>query len=214
MTESLEPRQRSLPHERPIEAIRLTGGRPCLDFVNTIHDRHALEPEDYVDTPERFIEWAAHAGLDAAMDTVPAVSTDRSVLMQEVAAFRLALHAIFKARIDRKPGPAVAIGLLDAWVHRAWSDLVLQTNGLLEWRSEAIDARLPLKQIALDALALLKESQAERLKICSAEGACGWLFFDTSKNNSRRWCAMETCGTADKMTRYRKGVAATKDDQT
>ena len=27
----------------PIERVRLDGGRPCLDFVNTIHDRFAAE---------------------------------------------------------------------------------------------------------------------------------------------------------------------------
>jgi predicted RNA-binding Zn ribbon-like protein len=33
---------------------------------------------------------------------------------------------------------------------------------------------------------------------------CGWLFLDTSKNQSRRWCSMNTCGVRDKMRRYHK----------
>ncbi|WP_425480450.1 CGNR zinc finger domain-containing protein [Luteimonas viscosa] len=32
---------------------------------------------------------------------------------------------------------------------------------------------------------------------------CGWLFLDTSRNDRRQWCAMDTCGAASKMARYR-----------
>jgi hypothetical protein len=35
--------------------------------------------------------------------------------------------------------------------------------------------------------------------------ACALPFLDTSKNQCRRWCAMETCDTLDKMQRYRQG---------
>jgi hypothetical protein len=31
---------------------------------------------------------------------------------------------------------------------------------------------------------------------------CSWLFVDESKNKSRRWCAMEDCGTHAKTQRY------------
>jgi len=39
---------------------------------------------------------------------------------------------------------------------------------------------------------------------CANTSSCGWLFLDTSRNQRRRWCAMETCGTAVKMKRYRR----------
>jgi len=43
--------------------------------------------------------------------------------------------------------------------------------------------------------------------VCPGEG-CGWLFFDTSKNRSRRWCAMEDCGNRAKARRhYRRSRA-------
>ena len=55
------PQKRSRP-SRPVAAIRLDGGRLCLDFVNTIHDRYAADAEDYICQPERFIEWCVLAG--------------------------------------------------------------------------------------------------------------------------------------------------------
>ena len=47
----------------PIHGIRLDGGRPCLDFVNTIHDRLAAVPADYLATPQHYVEWCLRAHL-------------------------------------------------------------------------------------------------------------------------------------------------------
>ncbi|MEV6160747.1 CGNR zinc finger domain-containing protein [Streptomyces sp. NPDC052052] len=43
--------------------------------------------------------------------------------------------------------------------------------------------------------------EAARLKRCS-EHACAWVFWDTSKNRSRRWCSMRVCGNRAKARRY------------
>ena len=54
----------------------------------------------------------------------------------------------------------------------------------------------PLAQAALD---LLTQSPSRRVKRCAG---CPWLFLDGSKNASRRWCAMNICGTDEKIRRY------------
>ncbi|MEP6940294.1 MAG: CGNR zinc finger domain-containing protein [Rudaea sp.] len=90
-------------------------------------------------------------------------------------------------------------------MHLAWAGQSLGVDGQLHWRAAACDARLPLMRIALDALDLLGDRSTSWLRRCANTTSCGWLFLDTSKNQRRRWCAMETCGTADKMRRYRQG---------
>jgi len=45
----------------------------------------------------------------------------------------------------------------------------------------------------------MTEGPLERLKTC---GRCRWLFLDTTKNRSRRWCSTEGCGTDVKKERY------------
>lgn len=193
---------------RPISKVRLIGGRACLDFVNTIHDRHAEIIEDYICGPEAYLEWSRRAGLlgEAEAVAAPDAPRGRDQLMLDVRNFREALHALFVSRMDCRPGSSKSVRLLDDWLHRAWADLSLLPTGDLGWPPSSIDARLPLKRIALSALELLQEPTAERLKCCAALGECGWLFYDTSKNNARRWCAMETCGTAHKMARYRSAA--------
>lgn len=42
---------------------------------------------------------------------------------------------------------------------------------------------------------------AARLKRCS-EHACAWVFWDVSKNRSRRWCSMRICGNRAKARRW------------
>ncbi|WP_426700998.1 CGNR zinc finger domain-containing protein [Rhodanobacter sp. Col0626] len=191
---------------RPIAVIRLDGGRLCLDFVNSIHDRYAVDVEDYLQQPQRFIEWCVRTGALRPDDGVraPRAADKRAALMREVATLRHHLHALFAARIDHQSPPANAVRGLDRWLHDAWASLSLGADGNLHWRVDARDARLPLKRIALDALDLLGDSSASQLRRCANTTSCGWLFLDTSKNQRRRWCAMETCGTAEKMQRYRQ----------
>jgi predicted RNA-binding Zn ribbon-like protein len=44
-----------------------------------------------------------------------------------------------------------------------------------------------------------------RLKTCHH---CGWVFYDTSKNRSGRWCSMQACGGRAKARAYRRRVVA------
>jgi predicted RNA-binding Zn ribbon-like protein len=46
---------------------------------------------------------------------------------------------------------------------------------------------------------LVSEEMLPRLKSCPA---CGWFFLDASKNRSRRWCSMRTCGSVAKARSY------------
>ena len=58
--------------------------------------------------------------------------------------------------------------------------------------------------VVRDAADLLTSRELERVGRCADE-RCGWLFVDTSRNRSRRWCSMESCGNRAKARRhYRK----------
>ncbi|MGW3060199.1 CGNR zinc finger domain-containing protein [Streptomyces goshikiensis] len=64
----------------------------------------------------------------------------------------------------------------------------------------------PPVQFALARLAvawaeLVLTGHIHRLKRC-AEHTCGWVFWDSSKNHSRRWCSMRVCGNRTKSRRY------------
>jgi predicted RNA-binding Zn ribbon-like protein len=48
----------------------------------------------------------------------------------------------------------------------------------------------------------------ERLKTC-ANDECRWAYYDHSRNRSRTWCTMESCGSQAKMRAYRARRATT-----
>ncbi len=57
-----------------------------------------------------------------------------------------------------------------------------------------------LGPISLSAMTTLLQADLTRIKQCQGE-KCGWLFLDTTKNKSRRWCEMEVCGNRAKQKR-------------
>ena len=192
------------PPKFPIAGIRLDGGRPCLDFVNSIHDRLAAVPVDYLSGPAQYREWCARTGLLSRQEAERIAVT--AGVLGEARNFREHLHALLSARIDRTALPANSLRHCDRWLHQAWSTLTLDPASpkALSWPAAALDARLPLKRIALSALEVLKDTQPQRLKRCASADSCGWLFYDDSKGGRRRWCSMEACGTVEKMRRFRR----------
>ena len=188
----------------PIDGIRLDGGRPCLDFVNTIHDRLAADPADYLETPQHYVQWCLRARLLNRQEADRIAAT--AGVMGEVRIFREHLHALLSARIDGTAAPAGALHECDRWLHQAWTSRSLDPASPegISWSPAAVDARLPLKRIALSLLDLLRSAEPHRLKRCASPDSCGWLFYDDSKGGQRRWCAMEACGTIEKMRRFRR----------
>lgn len=198
------------PSPRPIAAIRLDGGRLCIDFVNSIHDRFALTVEDYLATPERYAEWARRAGAVHADEEIrlPRADAARARLMADVRALRDALYRLLGAWLDGVALPADALRTANDWLLEARKDQALARDGELTLRATKGDASLPLKRIALDLVNTLASARAGEFRLgrCANQSSCGWIFADTSKNGRRRWCAMDTCGTASKMATLRRKV--------
>jgi predicted RNA-binding Zn ribbon-like protein len=61
--------------------------------------------------------------------------------------------------------------------------------------------RRALASLAVAWTELVITGDVARLKRC-AEHGCAWVFWDTSKNRSRRWCSMRVCGNRTKARRY------------
>jgi len=60
-----------------------------------------------------------------------------------------------------------------------------------------------LYPVVRSAANLLISNDLQRVKACQGP-SCDWVFLDATKNRSRRWCDMRSCGNREKMRRYRK----------
>ena len=93
------------------------------------------------------------------------------------------------AILRRTAGEAVGRG-------RGWSPAATYRAPDLGARTRWRPSGRPVAYAAWD---LLISGPLDRVKRCHA---CPWLYLDQSKNGSRRWCSMEDCGKAVKMSRY------------
>ena len=57
-------------------------------------------------------------------------------------------------------------------------------------------------RVALAATELLAGDHLHRVRECEGRN-CGWLFLDTTRNGTRRWCTAEECGSLARVTRFR-----------
>lgn len=60
-----------------------------------------------------------------------------------------------------------------------------------------------MSRIFGELLGLAQSGELERLKMCRSD-ECGWMFFDRSKPNNRRWCSSTGCGNREKTRAIRQ----------
>ncbi|WP_265516021.1 CGNR zinc finger domain-containing protein [Nitratireductor luteus] len=194
------------------------GGRLCLDFVNTVNSRSRPATKDYLPDYSSLTGWCRQtgaldaptlSGLNVRAASEPAAS---AAAHREAIALREALYRVFRAAIVGPPSPPQDLALLNHWLREARSRQVLaERDSGFEWRWEDLCQELlaPLMAVAVSAGALLAGDDLKRLKDCPEPEGCGWLFYDETRNSSRRWCSMDHCGGAAKARRYaaRHGTA-------
>ena len=67
----------------------------------------------------------------------------------------------------------------------------------------AVGVRGAIGRILVEVYVEMVDGIWERMKACRADD-CRWVFLDTSKNRSRCWCSMESCGNRAKVQAYRQ----------
>lgn len=111
-----------------------------------------------------------------------------------------ALRASLRALVEHAPGASLAS--LDAAIAKGAVRRRI-VDGAVELEPVRRDWSWAVSEIAASFLDLLAHGESDRIKVC-ANDECQWSFYDESKNRSRRWCGAATCGTADKVRRFRE----------
>ena len=189
---------------------RLLGDRLCLDFANTIEGPHSARPEDFLREYADLARWGHHAGLLSQAATAQllqlAEASPRAAatMFTRGLALRAAITRVFHAIATGATPKRSDLGLLQSEYRNAMrhGQLVHTADEYAwDWPDEGTALDRPLWPIARSAIDVLTQDNLERVKECPGADDCGWLFYDTSKNGSRRWCSMEGCGSRLKMRR-------------
>lgn len=187
---------------------RLLGERLCLDYANTIEDPFAAHPQEFLWDYPNLIRWGRHVGI-LADDEVERLLREGTRCRDEAAAtferaivLREAITRIFRAVAHRTTPEETDLQRLQAeYLVALKHTRLMPADDHYGWAWAADDGELdrPLWAIARSAVEVLTVDDLARVKECPGADDCGWLFYDTSKNGSRRWCSMEGCGSRVKM---------------
>jgi predicted RNA-binding Zn ribbon-like protein len=193
------------------ETFRCPGGALCLDFCNSGQGIRGSSKQEWIAGYGELIDWlkagqaigaAQAARLRAAEERAPEKARE---IWTRAIELREALARVLLARTEgKKPQPA-DLKVIDAEYARSapFARLAPTDEGFawsLDPSAEAPDAAL--RPIVESAVALLTSERLARLRRCG-NSTCYWLFVDETRNCSRRWCEMASCGNVMKVRRHR-----------
>lgn len=194
------PEHLALPLRSGAEWWYWLGGRPAVDFTNTLRERWRRQVETLVTTDDLAL-WLVRAEL------LPEPRRVKRALLADAHDLREAIDAGIAAAVVGSPPPRAAITLIDDWLVHAGArpQLAFGDDGVpvLGERAAADSPARALGTVALDAARMLgTPAEAARLRICASE-TCSARFYDRSPAGRRRWCSMRECGNEAKARRHR-----------
>jgi predicted RNA-binding Zn ribbon-like protein len=188
------------------------GGDLSTDFVNTKSGRLEGTGHEHVQTYADVVEFVRQAGLlrpseakrliaEAEKRPEKAAQIHRRAVALREAAFRAFERVIQDKDPAREDVDVIGAEAADAFAHAR----VAKTEHGFGWEwPEGDDLARPLWPIARAASdVLMNDADRGQLREC-ADDTCAWLFVDRTKNHSRRWCDMNTCGSRNKVRDFRE----------
>jgi predicted RNA-binding Zn ribbon-like protein len=199
-------------------AFDFSGGELCLDFANTLGGSRQ-SPKERLKSYQDLLAWGSQAGIlnDEDVKHLGRLAAEHprkaAAALAEAIALREALFRIVTAVIAGTPPTDEDLGRLNAALPRALEHLRVApcAKGCeWEWTEEEGALDRMLWPIARSAADLLVSSEVQRVRRCANREECDWLFIDTTRNRSRRWCDMRSCGNRAKARRHYARRKATR----
>lgn len=193
----------------PTREFEFIGGWLCLDFANTIGDRNNPLETNELEAYADLAMWSVQADLltperaEVLMELAQQHPDDAHAALERAIHLRETIYAVFTAIAAGDQSDSDALTELNRFIAEARSRMALvpTENGFgWAWRDEqTLDGMI--WRVAWSAAELLLSEQHTLVRECSADN-CTFLFVDTSRNHSRRWCDMRSCGNRAKARRH------------
>lgn len=203
---------------RPAGEMNLVGGRLFLDFVNTVGARckspnyGTVVRDDKLNDYLDLLAWGRHMKLltGAESELLIRESTrlpkETSAVFKRAVRLRKAIYHICKAILSETRAECPDLDVINEELHVARNAEQLVSGKAsfgFEWNAPRTALDRLLWVVTRSATEWFTTGDLSRLRECEGED-CGWVFEDTSRNRSRRWCDMSDCGNRAKVHRFRK----------
>jgi len=189
----------------------LDAGALCLDFANTVEWHASDHPNDKLHNYADLIAWAEAAAIlppDRAgrsrqmaqkQSKLAGAAFDRAIRLRE------AIYHLFIDASEQRAVHSKDLAFLNEALSESLSHLQVapsSTGFEWGWVESWTGFDQVLWPVARSAGELLISDKLQRVRQCADNRGCGYLFVDTSRNRSRRWCSMESCGNRAKAHRH------------
>ena len=185
------------------------GGHVVIDFVNTLGGLAEAPDDEYLFDYADLVTFAEGGHLleapaaEQLREAAARESGPAGAVLERALQLRGSLDQILRSGLGAHPSSGEDLDAVrHAYVTALTHANLRPSDGHYDWAWEPDGDVLdqPLWPLAAHAADLLRSGPLHQLSRC---GHCRWLFLDTSKNHSRRWCSMNSCGSIVKMRRYR-----------
>jgi predicted RNA-binding Zn ribbon-like protein len=190
-----------------------------LEFTNTVNDHASADSRDTLFKYQDLLSWAKRVGLlraeqvEALTHKAEAAPKEAAAIFEQSLQLRETIYRIFVAQAKGTSPSNDDLKLLNsvlANLTRGAQVVYHASQFAWQWNFDLDALEAPLGMIALSAVDLMTSEHYRWVGQCADEDGCGWLFVDTSKNHSRRWCDINDCGNRAKQRRYQKRAQASK----
>lgn len=192
-----------------LEKMDWAGCHPALDFVNTVRAWYGNNPgEDRLLSFAHLLHWNQLADLVGPRGSKAlggGSADEQQAALAEARTLRQYLHNIFQAVAEGADLPQTSLDYLNSVIQKTVRWRKITAEGALvgcNWDFTGAPPVAIIGPVAWQAVDLLESGPMKRIKTCPGED-CAWLFLDTSKNRSRTWCSMKTCGNTAKVRAFR-----------
>ncbi len=185
-----------------------SAGSLCLDFANTLTQEIDGSENESLNDYADLVQWSVQAKVVTQERVNVLLHESESgafvAVFHEAIALRGVIYRIFAAVVAGcVPGENDMVALNSYLAEtRTWLRLVPHERGFSwEWADAGDRPDQMLWPVVWSAVQLLLSDELSRVKECASD-CCSWLFIDASRNHSRRWCDMQSCGNRDKVRRF------------
>lgn len=190
----------------------LSGGHLALDLANSLSRRHdPVRRKEHLGT---FLDVVSFFRQSSLLSPKDAQELREYAMRQpaearrsfaKIVKLREAIYRVFAAIAQRKPVAAADVQIINDFAVEALGHRALAPSNRgygWEWLHDASHRTdWLLWPVAKAAADLLTSGELPMLRFCEAPD-CEWLFLDHSRNRSRRWCDMKSCGNRAKARRH------------
>jgi predicted RNA-binding Zn ribbon-like protein len=186
-------------------------GRPSVDLANTVSWRASGRPVERLESVGDVVRWATQCRLIGDRDArelarqAKGNAARAALAVARIRALREAIYRVFSRLADGHAPHRTDLAAINRVLAQALGHLRVTTGTdrrfVLAWEKGSTSLDKLVWPAARSVAEILTSEQVGRIKKCPSAN-CGWIFLDTTRSGTRRWCDMRVCGNRAKARRH------------